>query len=77
MSEDLKDQGGYGEAQPFDRDPPPADEDPPEDAVVDVFQPGFADHLYVYVLASASGTGHGYCLHSVDRKLTARDRRTL
>ena len=58
VAEDLEEQGGNGEAQPFDREPPPADEDPPEDAVMDVFQPGFVDHLYVYVLASAFGAGH-------------------
>ena len=34
--EQLDDQRGHGEKDPFDRDPPPADEQPPRASVMDV-----------------------------------------
>ena len=58
VSEDLEQQRGYREDDPFDRDPPPADEDPPEDAVMRVLQPGFVDHLNIDILTAAFRTNH-------------------
>ena len=58
MPEDLEQQRRHREEDPFDRDPPPAHEEPPEDAVVGILQLGFVDHLNVDIFASAFRADH-------------------
>lgn len=56
--ENFDDQGRDCKYKPLDGPPPPADEQPPEQAVVNRFQIGFRYHLDIYIFASAFRTFH-------------------
>lgn len=57
-AEDRNDQSRQREAKPPKGNPPPADEQPPEDAVMLALELRFGNCLYINVLALALGTNH-------------------
>ena len=50
ISKKLKNQRRDRKVKPFDRDPPPADEKPPENAVVLILQLDFVDRADLYLV---------------------------
>ena len=56
--EQLDNEGGEGEEQPFDGKSPPTDEQPPKNAVVFGDQLGLRDHLHVDISTAAFRTSH-------------------
>lgn len=67
--ENLNNQCRDGQENPFDGEPPPTNEDPPEDAAVFGLQLGFSDHLDIYIGAAAFWTSHFLFLPSTLRFL--------
>ena len=55
ISKKLKNQRRDRKVKPFDRDPPPADEKPPENAVVLILQLDFVDRADLYLVAATLG----------------------
>ena len=55
ISKKLKNQRRDRKVKPFDRDPPPVDEKPPENAVVLILQLDFVDRADLYLVAATHG----------------------
>ena len=65
ISKKLKNQRRDRKVKPFDRDPPPADEKPPENAVVLILQLDFVDRADLYLVAAALGADDLFFAHGV------------
>ena len=57
-NKDFHNQRRNGEAKPFDDQPPPANENPPEETVMLVFKLGFRYRLNIYIRGTALGANH-------------------
>ena len=64
-SENLDDQGRDGEHKPLDRNPPPADDQPPENAVMLVDELCLGHDLHIDISALTLRANHDYSSYSV------------